>query len=257
MYACTERYYRTFCITKGKKKRTIHSPKVALKVIQKWFGYHLGEKLDFNAAVFGFVKRRSAIQGAAMHCGAKWLYSVDIKDFFSSTPIEKVTTSLMALGYPGHGAHVIAKLCTYGGNLSQGSPASPVLSNLIFKDADIELESLAKEYQVQYTRYADDIIFSGKDVFPSEIKDKIHSVVESRGWQMSMEKERYAESPNRLKVYGLLVHGERPRLTKRYRNKIRAYAHLLETNKIGELDLARVKGHLAYARSVEEVDSKI
>jgi len=79
--------------------------------------------------------------------------------------------------------------------------------------------------------------------------------VEIQGWEISEKKEYYAERPNRLKVYGLLVHGERPRLTKGYRNRIRAFRHLLEAEKITEEDLKRIKGHLAYAQSVEDIDS--
>lgn len=53
-----------------------------------------------------------------------------------------------------------------------------------------------------------------------------------------------------IKVCGLLVHGDRPRLTKGYRNRIRAFKHLIEANKIAEDDLERIKGHLAYAQTV-------
>src|SRR6266850_3703697 len=60
----TNRYYRSFSIPKGKKKRTIHAPKVGLKVIQKWFGFHLAKALEFDEVVFGFVEGRSPIRAA-------------------------------------------------------------------------------------------------------------------------------------------------------------------------------------------------
>ena len=251
----TERYYRIFQIKKGKKTRTIQAPRVALKVIQKWFGHHLANSLTFHESVFGFVRGRSTVQGAAIHCSAKWIYSVDIKDFFPSTPLDSVITALINVGYKRPGATLIAKLCCYNGNLSQGSPASPILSNLIFRPVDEELYQLSKRYNIRYTRYADDIVFSGMDSFPSNIKGEISSVVQSKGWALSSEKEYYAASPNRLKVYGLLVHGQKPRLTKGYRNRIRAFKHLLEKNRIPHKNLSRVKGHLAYAQSIEALDN--
>ncbi|MBF4249174.1 RNA-directed DNA polymerase, partial [Vibrio anguillarum] len=68
----------------GKKLRTIHSPRVALKVVQKWLGYHLSSAISFDSHVCGFIKGRSFVDAAKIHEGAKWLYSVDIADFFPS-----------------------------------------------------------------------------------------------------------------------------------------------------------------------------
>lgn len=73
-----------------------------------------------------------------------------------------------------------------------------------------------------------------------------------RGWVIADEKEHLAELPNRLKVHGLLVHGPKPRMTKGYRNRIRAYRHLIENGKIKSEDIDKVKGHLAYAAQVEQ-----
>lgn len=256
LYKNTEKYYRTFSIPKGKSKRVINAPKVALKVIQKWFGYHLAEVLDYEDCVFGFVKGRSAISGAAVHCGAEWIYSVDIKDFFPSTPIQKISASLQEIGYSEHGADIIAKLCSYKGYLSQGSPASPVLSNLVFKKTDHTLIAIARKYNLRYTRYADDIVFSGKEEIPEGVFNEIKSIVSSDGWTLSEKKERLVKRPNRLKVYGLLVNGDKPCLTKGYRNKIRAFLHMLNTEKIKNDDLARIKGHLSYASAIDRFNIK-
>ncbi len=103
-------YYRSFTIKKGKKKREIKAPKVALKVIQKWFGYHLAKSIDFGEEVCGFVPGRSVLTAADQHVNAKWVYSVDIKDFFPSTPCSVVIEALEYLGYPKAGASLISKL---------------------------------------------------------------------------------------------------------------------------------------------------
>lgn len=251
-----EHYYRTFIIPKGNKRRTIHAPKVALKVIQKWFGHHLAEQLEFHDSVYGFVRGRSSVNAAQVHCGARWIYSVDIKDFFPSTSLDKVYHSLVEIGIPGGGADLVARLCCYRSNLAQGSPASPILSNLVFRHADEELSEIAVNNGLRHTRYADDIVFSGTEDLPETVKEEIKQVVISRGWQLSDKKEYFAQQPNRLKVHGLLVHGERARLTKGYRNRIRAYKHLLAAGKITDEDIFRVKGHLNYAKSVEEIEGQ-
>ena len=219
-------------------------------MVQKWFAFHLAEVVKFDDCVFGFVKGRSAVDAAALHCAADWVYSIDIADFFPSTPMNKVTEALEELDYPAHGAELISKLCCYSGGLSQGSPASPVLSNLVFRGADAELVTIAKQHGLRYTRYADDVVFSGKGDFPAAVKTAVRAVIESRGWKIAENKERLSKRPNRLKVHGLLVHGQRPRLKKGYRNRIRAFKHLLAKEAVKPDDVARMKGHLSYAHSV-------
>ena len=160
------KYYREFTIRKGKKRRKIQAPRVALKVIQKWFGYHLAEALPVEDYVYGFVAGRSAIDAAAKHCGSSWVYSVDIQDFFPSTKDDVVIEELVELGYSEKGAALITHLCCYNNSLGQGAPSSPVLSNLVMRPIDLELGTLADELGITFSRYADDIVFSGDNPSP-------------------------------------------------------------------------------------------
>ena len=250
------RYYRTFVIRKGKKRREIQAPKVALKVIQKWLGFHLAEKLRFDPAVYGFISGKSAPQAAAVHCGATWVYSLDIANFFPTTSQQRVAAALAGIGYPTHAAELISTLCCYGGYLAQGSPASPVLSNLVFSPHDKFLQQIALETGSRYTRYADDIVFSGTNEPPANLAERVRKVVTDAGWTVSEGKERMAVLPHRLKVHGLLVHGQKPRLTKGYRNRIRAFTHLTQNQKVKPEDVPRLNGHLSYAKSVQNLTAR-
>ncbi len=253
MYYRTEKYYRTFTIPKGKKKRVIQAPKVSLKIIQKWFGFHLAKVITFNSCVHGFISGKSAASAAAVHCNAEWVYSLDIEDFFPSIPFDKIEKALIKIGYSAHAANIITKLCTYNGVLPQGSPASPILSNLIFRTEDKFLEKIALENGFNYTRYADDIVFSGKNKCPKKIRTEIKNFLTKKGWNISEKKEHYAQLPHRLKVHGLLVHGNTPRLTKGYRKRIRTFEYLIRKKKVKGKDLARLEGHLSYANSIETI----
>ncbi len=249
----SRKYYRTFTIRKGNKFREIQAPRVALKTIQKWFGYHLADELHFEEHVYGFVAGRSAIDAAANHCQSAWVYSVDIEDFFPSTKDDVVIKELIKLGYSEKGAKLITSLCCYRNSLGQGAPSSPVLSNLVMKPIDRQLKALAEDLEINFSRYADDIVFSGSSTFPSGLKDKVTEIFGKTCWKLSPIKEYFAESNKgqRLKVHGLLVNGEKPRLTKGYRNKIRAYKHLQFNNKIEPEDEERIQGHIMFAESVE------
>ncbi len=251
-----ERYYRVFTIKKGKKLREIQAPKVGLKVFQKWFGTHLAANIELPATVFGFVSGRSAPMAAGVHCNARWVYSVDLANFFPSTPRSRVVSALESLGYPRHGAELAASLCCFHGGLAQGSPASPVLSNLVFGREDLRLKQLASEYELRHTRYADDIVFSGRDEIPNDLPGRVLEILTDGGWRTNGEKEHLAVLPHRLKVHGLLVHGSSPRLTKGYRNRLRAFRHLQESGKVRASDSSRILGHLNYASSIEKFDAQ-
>jgi retron-type reverse transcriptase len=246
------RYYREFTIRKGKKLRKISAPKVALKLIQSWIGTHLSHSVALSNCVLGFVPgHNGVIEAATRHCSAQWVYSLDLRDFFPSINSNRVIQSLLKLGYPESASILITQLCTLGGALPQGSPASPVLSNLAFSQTDVELTAIAEELGVRYTRYADDIVFSGDGELPNDLQTLVRACLAKHAWQIASEKEKVVKLPNRLKVHGLLVHGSKPRLTKGYRNRIRAYRHLVLTGKVTVGSQAKIAGHISYAKQVE------
>lgn len=249
-----KKYYREFTIRKGKKKRKIQAPRVALKVIQKWFGFHLAQSLNYQNYVFGFVPGRSAVDAARVHCNASWVYSIDIKDFFPSTDCATVKSTLIGLGYSEKSVGLMTPIFCYGDGLAQGAPSSPVLSNLALRDIDRELKLIADTFSVKYTRYADDMVFSGLAEYPEGLRQLVENLFQFTSWSLSSEKCRLAESVKgqRLKVHNLLVHGDKPRLTKGYRNKIRAYRHLVATGKAKPDDITRLIGHIKYAESVDD-----
>jgi RNA-directed DNA polymerase len=251
-----ERHYRRFTIRKGKKKRQIEAPRVALKLIQGWIGHHLSRAISLAPCVHGFIPGKNGILTAAsIHCHANWVLSLDLRDFFPSIAAKMVEESLQMIGYRPHAAEFITKICTIDDRLPQGSPASPVLSNLAFSTTDRSLQEIASNIGVRYSRYADDLVFSGTNATPpSELLALVTDVIITNGWTVAEEKTHLAIAPQRLKVHGLLVHGERPRLTKGYRNRIRAYKHLLAgITTIPDKDLEKMRGHIAYSGQVDSV----
>lgn len=248
-----QRYYREFVIRKGTKRRRINAPKVALKAIQSWIGFHMARAVRLADCVYGFVPgRNGVVEAANVHCGARWVYSLDLRNFFPSISSEQVAGSLRELGYSDNAAACITLLCTLDGALPQGSPASPVLSNLAFARTDQDLVDIAVDAGVRYTRYADDLVFSGIGELPQGLQQSVRDCIAQHGWEIAVEKEHLAVLPRRLKVHGLLVQGTKPRLTKGYRNRVRAYRHLVEAGRVRPEDAAKIAGHLAYALQVEK-----
>ena len=228
------------------------APKVGLKGVQKWLSIVFQSKFEPQGNVHGFVPGRSHLSAAARHLGASWVFSIDIENFFPSVDIVRIKDALSHLGYQTNGSlDLISQLCSMRGRLVQGSPCSPVLSNIVLRNLDSQLQQYANENDCTYTRYADDIVLSGEGDPPSALVPSLSRIIEADGWAICGRKTRLDRLPNRLKVHGLLVHGDRVRLTKGYRNKIRAYRHLKARGAISEDDIAVIFGHLNYAEQVE------
>ncbi|KZK84802.1 Reverse transcriptase (RNA-dependent DNA polymerase) [Pseudovibrio sp. W64] len=244
-------FYRVFEIPKGPKKRNISAPKVSLKVIQKWLATHFYNKWERPDYVFGFVRGKSHIGAAQEHIGANWVISVDIEDFFPSIRWTRVYDAITDLGYQDDfSKQALTLLSCYYGSLAQGAPTSPILSNIIMGPLDKKIFELARHNSATYTRYADDIVISGKDGEPNSLLEQVCTLIESDGWKISVQKKKIQKSPNRLKIHGLLVNDKNVRLTKGYRNQIRAYKHILNNNSIDDESKNKLRGHIAYADHV-------
>ncbi len=245
------RHYRHFTIPKGNGERHIYAPKVALKIIQKWLSVQLQKYYDPPQHVHGFIPGKSHISAAKQHTSSEWVYSVDIADFFPSTPLSKIKNTLSSIGYSEKSSTLLANLFCFNGHLAQGSPASPVLSNMAFREVDSALQEIASTDGIRLTRYADDIVFSGTSAFPKTLPEKILTALVNTPWTISPGKTELSISPRRRKVHGLLVSGDTVKLTKGYRNKIRAYRHLVSYDKIREGDLPRIRGHISYSKQID------
>ncbi|TWT20324.1 RNA-directed DNA polymerase [Luteimonas marina] len=244
------RHYRRFTIPKGRSERVIFAPRVALKIIQKWLSIHFEKRFTPLPHVYGFVRGKSHIQAAKIHTTAQWVYSTDIEGFFPSTPIGLVVEALMSLGYNADSAEMLAKLCCINGHLAQGSPASPVISNIVLRHIDAGLQRIAGDFGCRLSRYADDIVFSGAQTPPADLGDVVPELFLDTPWRLAPEKTHISTAPRRLKVHALLVHGAEVRLTKGYRNRLRAFRHLIKNGRVREADLKRIQGHLHYADHV-------
>lgn len=221
-------------------------------MLQRWFGFHLARAIPYSNIAHGFVPGRSVLSAAETHVNALWVLSFDIKDFFQTTPHWLIFSALKNLGYSEESSELICKLCCLNSHLTQGSPASPPLSNLVFYLFDLKIQKLAEDLNVRVSRYADDITFSGTSEIPQDLAFRFKALMSESPWKLSDDKEHFSKAPHRRKVHGLLVHNSRPSLTKGYRKRIRMYKFLIEKHKEDLSNPLVINGHLAYAKSIEK-----
>ena len=145
--------------------------------------------------------------------------SLDIKDFFPSVSFETVFRIFNYYGYTKELSFLFAKLCTYENYLPQGSPASPWISNISCLKIDKRLSRLAQTYEADYSRYADDITFSGSKHI-GKIISISKKILQEEGFAINDKKTRIAYKKDRQEVTGLIVNNTDVRVNKKYKKSV-------------------------------------
>lgn len=249
-----ETQYNSFTIPKKNGGvRTILAPSDRLKSLQSSLSNLLLDCIDeinkhnqetnskFKPTLsHGFVRERSIITNAMMHLNKKHVLNIDLADFFDSFNFGRVRGFFIKnkqFELDPHIATVIAQIACYDNKLPQGSPCSPVITNLITHSLDIRLASLAKRYSCTYTRYADDITFSTREaLFPRQIMredsgeyiagKKLKSEIKRAGFSINEKKTRIQYKDSRQEVTGLVVN-KKPNVKKDYWRVVKAQCHYL------------------------------
>lgn len=221
MASLENNYYHSAIIQKKSGgERTLDIPAVELRNIQRWILDHILVKLHISQYATGFCKNKSIVTNALPHVGKKCIVNMDLKDFFPSVSQKQVFNIFYYYGYTIGISYMLSRLCTLDGKLPQGAPTSPMLSNIICLKLDKRLSELAKRFSATYTRYADDITFSG-DTDLSILVPIVEKIILEEGFQINEKKTRVLFEHQRQEVTGLLVNGENVRVKKKYLKKMR------------------------------------
>lgn len=238
--------YTTFEIDKKSGgKRVIKAPMPKLKELQSHLSHVLYQclreieiDLGLKPISFGFRQDRSITENATRHKRRRWILNIDLENFFPSFNFGRVRGFFLkdkAFALSPEVATTIAQIACDGMALPQGSPCSPVISELIAQILDMRLVRLAKKYGVTYTRYADDITFStsqkefpvglaapdGTDPTIWHLSDELVGKVTCSGFAINNEKTRMHFRGSRQMVTGLVVN-EKVNIRSDYYRRARA-----------------------------------
>jgi RNA-directed DNA polymerase len=245
--------YRNFCIPKKMGGvRKISAPLGRLKLLQSRLSVLLQDCFDeinpntVNGAgssrnlSHGFIRNRSIISHALMHIHKKNVLNIDLKDFFGCFNFGRVRGFFVAnrcFALDSDIATIIAQIACHENGLPQGSPCSPVITNLISHSFDINLSKMAKRYSCTYSRYADDITISTREkIFPHDIMrregdgyiagGKLKREIARSGFELNEIKTRIQSKDSRQDVTGLVVN-KKPNVKKEYWRTVRSQCHAL------------------------------
>jgi len=213
-------YYRSYKIPKKQngKFRDISEPLPNLKEIQYWIIENILSKFRVSGYVKSYVKKRSIKDNAKYHIGKKYVLTLDIKKYFPSFSFGKVYNFFLNIGYIESVAMVLAKLCYFNG-LPQGAPTSPILSNILTQNIDRRVSIFCRKNKINYTRYADDLTFSG-DFKVGKVIKIIEEILKTEGFELNKEKIRVRKKNSNQEVTGITVN-EKLQASKKLRHSIR------------------------------------
>lgn len=238
--------------------RMLEIPKSRLMAIQKRILRQLLEYVPPHEAAHGFRSRHSCLTNAASHVGRKIVIRMDLQDFFVSIRASRVEGVFQMLGYPEGAARVLAGLCStrvpagifrihdpgkydfeqarvdwlmrkrlQSPHLPQGAPTSPALANLCAFNLDLRLHAAVEAMGGSYTRYADDLTFSGGDNLSrgaGRFIELVGRIVIEEGYAPNFRKTRIMRAGARQQVTGIVVN-EKPNLSRRDCDGLKAVLH--------------------------------
>jgi RNA-directed DNA polymerase len=211
---------------KSKALRTISAPKAPLKRVQKLTAELLSELVPKHPSAHGFLPGRSISGNAAAHAASPFVLNIDLENFFPSIPAGRIYGVLTkgTLKFSPKLAFFVTRICTLKDALPQGSPASPILSNLVCWFLDNRLRGLAEQYDVTYTRYADDLSFSSERPFAEAFLGKLDEIIKAENFKVNHKKVRLQKADVCQEVTGLVIN-EKVNLKREFIREIRAMLH--------------------------------
>lgn len=222
-----ERFYRQFSIPKKNGGiRIISEPLPNLKEIQKWILKNILYNLKVSAYAKAYIPGKSIKDNVRFHRRQKKVLSLDIKSFYDCLTNWMVFQLFMENGYNESVAMMLTGLCCLNGSLPQGAPTSAALSNLLMKKFDEIVGKYCKEKEIRYTRYADDMTFSG-DFDEVQVIRFIRENLKSMGLKLNKTKTRVRKQGQQQEVTGIVVN-YKTQVPKTLRKEIRKNMYYIQ-----------------------------
>jgi hypothetical protein len=224
-------YTYRWLVKRSGKLRLLEAPKQRLKAVQRRLLHEVLDRVPPHDAAHGYRRGRSVASYAAPHAGRAIVLRFDLCDFFPSVPASRVHALFRTAGYPAPVARLLTGLCTnvvprdvepdgqnpnrWAGrqryrspHLPQGAPTSPALANLCAYRLDCRLAALAETVGARYSRYADDLAFSGAGEMERgarRFQVEVCRIALEEGFEVHTRKSRFMRQGVRQQLAGVVV----------------------------------------------------
>ena len=257
-----ETHYHPVVIPKksgGRRKLLV--PDALLRTIQRNLLHHVLEEFQISEFACAYKKGTSIVDNARPHVGAELVLKLDIQDFFDQiTWILVYQNAFPAAHFPPAIRKILTEFCCVRDRLPQGAPTSPAVSNLVMRPFDVHMGKWCGEREIRYTRYCDDLTFSGAFA-PEEVIRKVRGFLQVYGFELNRKKTRVLGRGNAQSVTGIVVN-EKAQVSRAYRRKLRQEVYLFDRYgaklsgepKNDEKERLRLLGKMRYVLSVNPED---
>ncbi len=263
-----EKNYKIYKIKKRNGKyRNICEPSSNLKQIQKRILTNILNNKSISKYAKAYHKGVGLKDNAIPHINKEMILKLDIKDFFENISFVDIYNSCFSIEYfPKSVGMILTYLCTYDNHLTQGSPTSAYISNLVMKEFDEELGNWCNLKNISYTRYSDDMTFSG-EFNPGELIVKVRKMLYKLGLELNNNKIHIVHKSSSQKVTGIVVN-EKLQVNIKYRNKIRQEIYYIkkfglsshmkksDINIESKKYLNKLYGRILYVLQINEYDKE-
>lgn len=254
-------YHPVVIPKKSGGRRKLFVPDPLLRTIQRNLLHHVLEEFQTSEFACAYKKGTSIVDNARPHVGAELVLKLDIQDFFDQiTWILVYQNAFPAAHFPPAIRKILTEFCCVRDRLPQGAPTSPAVSNLVMRPFDMHMGKWCGEREIRYTRYCDDLTFSGAFA-PEEVIRKVRGFLQVYGFELNRKKTRVLGRGNAQSVTGIVVN-EKAQVSRAYRRKLRQEVYLFDRYgaklsgepKNDEKERLRLLGKMRYVLSVNPED---
>ncbi len=249
-------------------QRQILQPAKKVKTIQYWLIKNIFEKFELNSAASAFRNNMSILTNVRRHRENTFFLKIDLKNFFNSIEFDDLVpyleewkdTNDIHWELDGLAFDVIRKVCFYKGDiLPVGFPSSPIISNIVMLNFDMEIKKIISNQDfndVIYTRYADDMVFStNRKGVCKQLKNLIYELVDSTetpNIKINFSKTKFGSSSGgTASVTGLKVcKSGHITIHRKQKDHIRLMLSLFAKGKLKKDGYESLMGHIAYCQHV-------
>ena len=247
---------------KNGKIRLISEPSYLLKNIQRNILNNILYDMKISKYATAYQKNLSLIDNALPHINKKIVLKLDIKNFFDNINFYLVYNKCFREElYPKKMGVLFTNLCILNNKLPQGAPTSAYISNIILREFDEYIGKYCKNLDISYTRYSDDLTFSG-DFNVKELIKIVKNTLAKYHFKLNYDKIRVIYHNQRQIVTGIVVN-EKLSVKKDYKKKIRQEvyyikkwgidSHLKKINSLNKKKyLNKLIGKINYVLQVEK-----
>jgi hypothetical protein len=240
-------FYRPFT-KRGSKPRLIDNPTGILKVIQARIQSNLLAKIPLPTHIQGGVSKRSPITNATKHLNANTVVTLDICKCFPSITNRQVFRAWRKIfGCSPTIAHILTKLTTFERHLPQGAPTSTTLANIVLSEIDDRIGTLSKARNVTYSRFVDDLIFSGTDA--RSVINEVVRILKMDGFRIPHAKMKVMGPRSRHQITGIVAN-RKLGIPREQQAKIRAAIQQLKRSNRPTRELRSLLGRITFVSQV-------